>query len=150
MKEDDYRSIISFAIGNEIEAYNFYKSVAEKISDDNLKFMFLDLAEEEKHHRTFLENLLSRAIPVHIDPTIDYGVSKTIETPKLSISMKPADSIALAIKKEEEAMVLYTNLAKSATEADRKETFESLANMEQHHKVRLEEIYTTMAFPEVW
>jgi rubrerythrin len=28
--------------------------------------------------------------------------------------------------------------------------FEQLANMEKGHKARLEDIYTNMAYPEVW
>lgn len=141
MQEADYQSILSFAIENEVEAYDFYKSVSEKLSDANLKSIFADLAVEEQKHRTFLENLLSGGKPLHFGPAVDYKVSETIQTPKLSIFMKPAESIALAIKKEEEAMALYTNLAKSATQPDKKETFEALANMEQHHKVKLEELY---------
>jgi rubrerythrin len=150
MKTEDYKSIISMAIGNEIEAFEFYRGVGDKVEDRNLKAIFLELAEEEKKHRTFLEAFLSSGKPVHFDETRDYKVSETIEKPKLSLQMKPSDAIALAIKNEEEAMVMYAELAQSILQADHKQMFESLSRMEQHHKVRLEELYDTMAFPEVW
>ncbi len=64
--------------------------------------------------------------------------------------MKPADAIALAIKKEEEAMNVYSLFSQSSSEPEQARIFEELATMEQGHKVKLEELYTNMAFPEVW
>ena len=34
--------------------------------------------------------------------------------------------------------------------AEQAKAFQELATMEQGHKTRLEELYTNMAFPEVW
>ena len=64
--------------------------------------------------------------------------------------MKPVDAIALAVKSEEEAMDMYKKMAEWSTDAEQKKMFQSLSNMEQGHKVRLEETFTNMAFPEVW
>lgn len=150
MTMEEYKSIVTEAIGNEIEAYQFYAGVAEKVQDSNLRLIFTDLAEEEKKHREFLEGVLADTKPMSIDDTKDYKVSATVDKPKLSIGMKPADAIALAMKNEEEAMNMYAGLAVICTDKEQKELFESLARMEKGHKVRLEEMYTNMAFPEVW
>jgi rubrerythrin len=150
VKAEEFRTTITFAIGNEIEAYEFYKGVSEKVKDSNLKQVFGELAMEETKHRHFLEGLLSGVKPMHFDEAKDYKVSQTIDKPKLSMSMRPADAIALAIKEEEEAMFLYTDLADLSTDPEQKKMFRSLATMEQNHKVRLEGMYTNMAFPEVW
>jgi rubrerythrin len=64
--------------------------------------------------------------------------------------MKPADAIALAVKNVQEAMDMYTKMADCSTDAEQKKMFQSLANMEQGHKVKLEDTFTNMAFPEVW
>jgi rubrerythrin len=48
------------------------------------------------------------------------------------------------------AMQMYTQLANVAGDSDEKKTFLELAMMEKGHKARLEDIYTSMAFPEVW
>jgi len=64
--------------------------------------------------------------------------------------MKPYDAIGLAMKEEEEAMQMYQALADSSTSEDQKKMFLALANMERGHKVKLEELYTSMAYPEVW
>ena len=56
----------------------------------------------------------------------------------------------IAIKKELEAMQMYTQLAKTSAEEGQKALFTELASMERGHKSRLEDIYTNMAFPEAW
>lgn len=150
MKTDEFKKIIKFAISNEIEAYEFYKGVSDKTKDAGLKKIFAELAEEEAGHRKFLEGLTSGKTQIHFDESKDYKVSQTIEKPKLSLSMKPADAIALAVKEEEEAMEMYTEIADCSTDAEQKKMFQLLANMEQGHKVKLEDTFTNMAFPEVW
>lgn len=150
MKTDEFKKIITFAITNEIEAYDFYKAVSDKVKDAGLKKTFAALADEEAKHRKLLESFTSGAKPMHFDESKDYKVSKSIEKPKLSLSMKPVDAIALAVKNEEEAMDMYTQMASCSADAEQKKMFQSLANMEQGHKVKLEETFTNMAFPEVW
>jgi rubrerythrin len=55
-----------------------------------------------------------------------------------------------SIKKELEAMQMYTQLANLSSDVEQKLLFSQLANMESGHKARLEDLYTNMAFPEVW
>jgi rubrerythrin len=150
MKADEYKNIISMAVEDEIEAYDFYTAVGEKVEDSNLKAIFKALADEEKKHRNLLEGLLSQAKSPAFDETKDYKISETVDRPKLSMGMKPADAIALAMKNEEEAMNMYSDLAKCSVDKEQKSMFESLARMEQGHKVKLEGMYTNMAFPEAW
>ena len=99
MKTDEYKKIIMFAVDNEIEAYEFYKAVADKTKDGGLKKIFAELAEEEAKHRKLLEGLASGKGQMHFDESKDYKVAESIEKPKLSMSMKPADAIALAVKR---------------------------------------------------
>ena len=148
--DEEYRGILSMAIGNEIAAHNFYKDICERTNDKNLKSTFAELAEEERKHKLILEGFLAGSKPLHFAGVTDYKVAETVEKPKPTIDMKPADAIALAMKEEEEAMKMYQALADSSTTPDQKETFLALAGMEQGHKVKLEELFTAMAFPEVW
>ncbi|MRR33953.1 ferritin [bacterium] len=150
MKAEDYKKVITMAVENEIEAYDFYKAAGEKVKDANLKTIFNDLAEEEKKHKEFLQGLLNQAKPMKFDEGKDYKISESVDKPKLSISMSPADAIGLAMKNEEEAMQMYSELAKVSADKEQQEMFDSLARMEQGHKVRLEGLYTDMAYPEVW
>ncbi|MEN6440404.1 MAG: ferritin family protein [Syntrophobacter sp.] len=147
---EEYKKILSMAVGNEIAAYNFYKGVCDKTQDANLRSLFRDMAEEEKKHKIFLEDCISGARPLKFAEVTDYKVAEIVDKPQLSLDMKPADAIALAMKEEEEAMRMYQGLAGSSGSPEQKEMFLALANMEKGHKVKLEELYTSMAFPEVW
>ena len=87
---------------------------------------------------------------MHVDEAHDYKIADTLASPPLSINLKPIDGITIAIRKELDAMQMYTQLAQVAGDSEEKKTFLQLAKMEKGHKARLEDIYTNMAFPEVW
>lgn len=151
MNADEFKKIISMAISREVESYTFYRGVSDKVKDPNLKKLFNELAGDETKHREFLQKLLSKDIKtIHIDSSKDFKVGDSLKTPALSPDMKPLDGLVVAIKKELEAMQMYTQLANASTDAEQKSLFQNLANMEKGHKSRLEDIYTNMAFPEVW
>lgn len=150
MQAEEYKKIISFAVGNEIEAYDFYKGVSEKVESNSLKAIFKDLANEEQNHKNLLEGFLTNLKPMRFDVKKDYKLSESVEKPRLSIEMKPSDAIALAMKNEEEAMNMYTELANCSSDSEQKEVFQALAKMEKGHKVKLEDTFTGMAFPEAW
>jgi rubrerythrin len=151
VKAADAKKIISLAIDREVEAYAFYRSVGETVKDKALKSMFVELAGEEKKHREFLQAFLTRdAKTMKFDPKADYKVVDGLKTPKLSMDLKPLEGLVIAIKKELEAMQMYTQLANASADLETQLLFSQLANMEKTHKARLEDIYTNMAFVEVW
>jgi rubrerythrin len=151
MKTDDAKKIISTAIDREVEAYTFYRSIADKVKDPALKKLFTELAGEEKQHREFLQGMLSKDVSkMHFDAKKDYKVANAMPTPPLTADLKPLDGLVISIKKELEAMQMYTQLAKLSADVEQKLLFSQLANMESGHKARLEDLYTNMAFPEVW
>jgi rubrerythrin len=151
MNAEEFKKIISMAITREVESYTFYKGVSDKVKDPALKKIFGELAGDETKHREFLQNLLTKDIKaIHIDAKKDFKVGDSLKTPALTADMKPLDGLVVAIKKELEAMSMYTQLANASTDAAQKKLFTDLASMERGHKARLEDIYTNMAFPEVW
>jgi rubrerythrin len=151
MNQDDYKKIISNAIEQEIEAFTFYSAVAEKAKDKNIKYIFNELAGEEAKHRLTLEGFLAKAPEkMHFSESKDYKLADAIPTPPLSTDLKPIDGLVIAIRKELEAMQMYTQLANTSMEEAQKKIFLELASMERGHKSKLEDIYTNMAFPEVW
>jgi len=151
MKADDAKKIISLAIDREVEAFAFYHTISEKVKDKALKSLFAELAGEEKQHREFLQGILTKKVmTMHFEAKADYKVADTLKTPDLTPDLKPIDGLVIAIKKELEAMQMYTQLAKLSTDSEQKMLFDQLATMERGHKARLEDIYTNMAFPEVW
>jgi rubrerythrin len=151
MNADDAKKIISTAIDREVEAYTFYRTVSEKAKDPALKKLFIELAGEEKQHREFLQGMFTKDVSkMNFEAKKDYKVVNALPSPPLSADMKPLDGIVVSIKKELEAMQMYTQLANLSTDTEQKFLFSQLANMESGHKARLEDLYTNMAFPEVW
>jgi rubrerythrin len=145
------KDIIQMAISREVESYTFYRSVSDKVKDADLKKLFNELAGEETKHRQFLEGLLTKDVKeLHITGAKDYKVGDSLETPKLTMDLKPVDGLVLAIKKELEAMQMYTQLANATNDFVQKSLFQNLAAMESGHKARLEDLYVEMAFPEKW
>jgi rubrerythrin len=151
VKAEDAKKIIALAIDREVEAYAFYRTVSETVKDKALKSIFAELAGEEKKHREFLQAFLTRdAKTLKFDAKADYKVVDALPTPKLSADMKPLEGLVIAMKKELDAMQMYTQLANAAADVETQLLFSQLANMEKTHKARLEDIYTNMAFPEAW
>lgn len=151
MNEQQFKKIITKAIGQEIEAYAYYSTVSEKVKEAGLKKLFKDLAKEEDKHKRTLEKYLAKAPgKMHFSEAADYKIVDQLPTPKLTPRLKPADGLVIAIKKELEAMQMYTQLAMASADEAQKGVFLDLAAMERGHKSRLEDIYTTVAFPEVW
>jgi rubrerythrin len=151
MKAEDAKKIISTAIDREVEAYTFYRTIADKVKDKNLRDLFAELAGEEKKHREFLQAFLTKDIKqMKFAAGHDYKVGDALPSPPLTADLKPLDGLVLAIKKELEAMQMYTQLAAAAGDVETQLLFNQLANMERGHKSRLEDIYTNMAFPETW
>jgi rubrerythrin len=151
MNQDEFKKIISSAIDCEDESYAFYSTVSDKAKDKNLKNMFNELAGDEKKHRLALEAFLTRSPEnMHFSKSKDYKVVDALPTPPLTADLKPLEGLVIAIKKELEAMQMYTRLANASTDETQKNIFVELASMERGHKSRLEDLYTNMAFPESW
>ena len=152
MDKSAYQQILDAAIQGEIEAYRFYQQVAEKVADRFLKEMFLEFAGEEQKHRQILEGFRKRSdMAIHFAQVPDYHVSETVEVSEtLSMEMKPADAIALAMKKEERAMRHYTQLAEACDDEAQQKVFLELAAMERGHKARMENAFVDIGYPEVW
>ncbi len=151
MNLSNYKDIIKFAMENEIEAKKFYEDAARKVENKQLKEMFADFATEEKRHREILKEIyISKRMGDYFHEEQDYHIAEEVDLPELSTDMKPVDAIALAMKKEEAAMVQYTALAETCAEADKKKIFLDLAAMERGHKRRMENAFVDIGFPEVW
>jgi rubrerythrin len=151
MNLSEYKAIIKQAIANEVEAKKFYEGASETLQDPYLKSLFASLAEEEKKHRDILTEIYSsQSVKHYFSETRDYKVAETVDEPELSMDMKPADAFALAMKKEEEAMKQYTEMADMCSDEDKRQVFLDLAAMERDHKLKMESAFTDIGYPEVW
>lgn len=147
----NYKEILKMAVENEVEAHEFYKDAANKVENKVLKNTFQELADEEKKHEHLLKAYFEKSADMmKFDETKDYHIAETVESQPLTTNMSFKDAIALAMKKEQEAMEMYQQFAEASEEEAQKETFLELVKMERGHKTRLEDIYNNAAFAEVW
>ena len=152
MNSKELDQIFASAIEREIEAHEFYLAVSEKVVNPYVKKVFAELAQEELGHKELLtqcKNDPTLLTKIEIPPK-DYKIAEATDLPKFDIGMKPADAIALAMKKEEEAVRFYRGMAAGSRDEEIKKQFDSLAAMELTHKSRLENIYVDIGYPEVF
>jgi rubrerythrin len=150
MEVKDIRELLKVAIGMEEEAHLFYTNVASNLDNPSLVSMFKELAAEEIQHKLFLQGLSDRSdLKIVINaPKHNFKITEQIELPQLTMEMKPADAIAIAMKKELQSAEFYENLAENTTDQGIKDTALSLANMELEHKAKLENAYVDIAYIE--
>ena len=152
MSTNDLNKLIDFAIEQEHAAYEFYKSASEKVSNPGVKQLFQELAQDEKGHANLLEMYRNNEAVAELfkREVADYKITETQDLPELSINMKPADAIAIAMKRELAAAELYRSLAEYAINQREREAMMNLANMEMGHKHKLENAFVEIGYPEVF
>jgi rubrerythrin len=133
MKAEEAKKILSLAIDREVEAYTFYRTISDKAKDKAMKSIFDELAGEEKKHREFLQAFLAKeAKNLKFEATKkDYKIVEALPTPPLSPDLKPTEGLIIAIRKELEAMQMYTQLANASSDTEQQFLFQQLANMEK-------------------
>jgi rubrerythrin len=152
MNSSELERIFRLAIARELDANTFYAGVAKSAKDPEVQKVFEQLAQEELGHFELLERFRSDpTLPLKIAaPKQDYKVAESVELPPFSATMKPAEAIALAMKKEAQAVEFYRGLAAAATDTELKSIFDNLANMELGHKHRLENVFVDIGYPEAF
>jgi len=134
--------ILNFAIDRESEAVKFYKKLAAIAPGKQLQELMHDYAAEEQRHKDKLTTVkqggdLNNA---HKQP-IDMKISDYIVAVEESPDMTYQDALIIAMKREQKAFHLYTDLAAKVEDAELKTLFEALAREEASHKNYFESEY---------
>jgi len=150
MKKMNIDTLLELGIKREEESHKFYKFAAGQTSNKAIKNIFLELAEEELDHKKLLQSFQNnpQLATMLKAPEKDYHLAEESELPELSDHMKPADALALAMKKEQLAAEYYRNLAQEFSDQKAQELCLNIANMELNHKQKLENAYTDIAYVE--
>ena len=142
MDEKKFNEIIKFAIDKEIEAFKFYTEAGQNAKHSGGKELFLSLAKEEEGHRKLLENLnMEKVTQKRIEKIPDLHISDYMVEMEMKPNLSYADTLRIAMKREEKSLKLYNDMKGSNTDKDLKKLFTLLANEEAKHKLKLEKIY---------
>lgn len=141
MKRDlkTFDKIIAFAIAREADAEAFYRDLAGKVTQDDVRTLLEEFAEEERMHKDKLEKVHAGQIGVlsgHPAPRFNAPIDISPARPHPDMSL--TEALAFAIKKEKAAYRLYLDMAVDAPTEDLMEVFLNLAREEANHKVRFE------------
>jgi rubrerythrin len=112
--------------------------------------LFEYLAKEAEENKTRLHQCLTpEGCPV-VPPVHDLHLAEHLKVPELTDNMSPKDALALAVKRSAGLVRFYQSLVELQPEGEIRRRLEYLAKVELSHKEKLEDIYDTVAFPEVW
>jgi rubrerythrin len=135
--------ILEFAIARELEAYNFFMALAQRVGSPEIAKVFEDLAREELEHKAKLELELikiGRALPAEQKAAIpehEYVISDS----NVVLDMGYKDVLLLGMEKEEASFRTYVNLIPNVNDEGSREVLLALAEEEVKHKLRFEAEY---------
>jgi rubrerythrin len=135
--------ILQLAIEKEIEAYNFYLALANRVADQRIREEFEALAQEELEHKAKLELEVmktGKTIAVEQNPARPER-SYIVSNDPSPLDMDYKDMLMLGMEKEEAAFRTYVNLAASAKDEKSREVLLAIAEEEVRHKLRFQTEY---------
>jgi rubrerythrin len=136
--------ILGFAIDKEKEAVTFYTELSKKESIAALAKTFKELAQEEAKHVKLLTNISKNQKGIdsyELKKVTDLKISDYLVETEYTEGMPMQDILVLAMKREEMAVKLYTNLAMGSVDAEFVKLFKLLAQEEAKHKLTFERLY---------
>jgi len=142
MDEKQFKEMIQFAIGREIDAINFYNQANKMVKHSGTKELFLDFVKQEEGHKKKLEGVLEGKVDVtKIEKVPNLKISDYLVDGELRPDISYADILRIAMKREERSVKLYTDLKERNQDATLNNLFTFLVQEESKHKYALEKIY---------
>ncbi|MFQ6117668.1 MAG: ferritin family protein [Candidatus Bipolaricaulia bacterium] len=141
MDREKFSRLINLAITKEVEAAQFYEELTASAQRPEMREVFQEFAAQEWGHKRRLEELKIDDITKEaLRPVPDLRISEYLVDVEPHSGMSFQEALVVAIKREESALKLYTDLAAQFSDPMKK-LFQFLANEEAKHKNRLEMIY---------
>lgn len=142
--------LIQEAMAHHELARNFYHRLAHSVFHADTREMFEYLAKEADQNKARLQQCLTpEGCPI-VPPVHDVHLAEILRAPEITEDLSPKDALALAIKRSDGLCRFYQSLLELQPEGEIRRRLGYLARAELSHKDKLEEIYDTVAFPEVW
>ena len=144
MKESKSLEILKMALLMEHRGKAFYQKVAEQTDDEDVKNIFLIMADEERLHIDYLSKQFAHyqknqkfdnqnlTLSGSDDGIANLVLSEDIKN-KISASGFEAAAISAAIDMENKAIAVYKERAENAEDPEEKELYNWLANWEKDH-----------------
>lgn len=149
MDLSNFNEMIRFAIRKEQDAATMYETYANLAENPGTKRMFEELVEEEKKHKKLLEDVTRKDVEDYkLTDIPNLKIAEYSEKEEFKPEMSFQEALILAIKKEEKSYHLYNSFVKGTDNPQLKKLFQSLAQEEAKHKLKLETEYDQHVFKE--
>lgn len=146
---DDPQAVIDFAIEKEEEAIEFYNGLASKVKNKEVEGELLKIARMEEGHRDKLKKLdVSSGAGIDPVPVRDLKIANYLVEKEPTSDMSWQDVLTVAMKREQAAMELYSDMANVVKDPVVKQLFMDLAAEEKTHKFYFEAVYDDDVFRE--
>jgi len=134
---------IKTAIITELRGYEIYRAAAERTTDPSARLMFQKLAEDERHHKEFLEqnfrSVLERgewavpATPQNLSPLDDSDIVHADFVARVKGGAFETAVVAAGVELELSAIRYYSQAAAECPDPESAKTFRFLAEWEDDH-----------------
>jgi rubrerythrin len=144
MKFGSVDEVLTFAIDREKEAVAFYATLAKEATRASLKETFVNFSKEEEKHVDLLSDISGNKEKINayeFKKVTDLKISDYMVEKEYEEGMPMPEILKLAMKKEEIAVKLYTDLGGQTDNEDAKKIFNILVQEEGKHKFALESMY---------
>ena len=131
------KDILTFAIEREVEAYELYTYMASHMAKSEMREVCEDLSKEELGHKAKLEQELIKAG----EAVVDFNIIDYVPEAGKPMDMKYEELLVFAIKKEDDSIRLYSDLAKTVKDKESRQVLLFLVGEETDHKQRFETEY---------
>lgn len=140
MTKEKFNEVVDFAIAGEKEAIKFYQELQDKVKFQAQIEMLKEFEDMEKGHVVILENIRNKGFKeIEIKEVTDLHISDYIVDVEPSEDMSYQDILIIAMKKEEKANKLYTEMANKFSSTE--QLFRRLAAEEAEHKLKFDKLY---------
>lgn len=149
MSKEKFNEILNYAIEREHEAAEFYRYMQDIVKFESQKDLLKEYELMEESHARALKTISESSIDeVSVSHVQNLKISDYVVDKQPSPDMTYQDIIIIAMKREEAANRLYTQMAEKITDRKIKKLFEKLAEEELKHKLHFEKIYDDEFFDE--
>jgi rubrerythrin len=134
---------IKTAIITELRGYEIYKAAAERATDPSAKLMFKKLADDERHHKEFLEknfhSVLEKgewavpATPENLTPLDDSDIVNPDFLKRVKGGSFEMAVVAAGVELEMSAINYYKKAAEECPDEESSRVFRFLAEWEDDH-----------------
>jgi rubrerythrin len=138
----EFNEILDFATEREKDAVQFYRDLQNEAHFADQKSMLKDLENMEMGHILMIENLRTKQpseMIIKSVPNLHISEYLTTEVDKLDLTYQ--NILIKAMKREEVAVKLYTEMSLKFPDTDLCTLFKKLASEEAGHKLHFEKLY---------